>query len=220
DGPASTESPAFEDGPVLVHSPAASSGPVDGAADDETEDASAQEGAPTLGAAIADLFPSRDDEDAYLAVQVFLSAEHDTAAGALREALARKSGGTVAFGWGPRYLHSTGQLHKGGRPDGAFLFVTAAPDTGPSLEVPEAGFDFGRLQKAQADGDAQVLTDLGRRVLRLTLTDRSAGVAHLLAAIEALPDAPPRLPDEEPAPADEATAEADGEPVPETGSPR
>lgn len=185
---AAEDASAFVDGAVVVHTTTA---PPEHTGED------AEEAEQSLGAAIAGLFPSADDEDGYLAVQVFLSAEHDEAAASLREVLARKSGGTVAFGWGPRYLHSTGQFHKGGRPDGSFLFISADPETAPVVDVPEAGFDFARLQAAQAHGDAQVLTDLGRRVLRLTLTDRQAGVAHLIAAIEALPDAAPRRPDDE-----------------------
>lgn len=148
----------------------------------------------TLTEVLTDLLPDPDDEDQYLAVQVFLSAHQDSDAASLRDLLARKSGGTVAFGWGPRYLHSTGQFHKGGRPTGSFLFVTADPDTAPDVAVPEAGFGFAALQSAQAAGDAQVLTDAGRSVVRLTLSDRAAGVAHLLAAVESLPDPEPRVP--------------------------
>ncbi|SMY10925.1 glucose-6-phosphate isomerase [Brevibacterium jeotgali] len=183
--------PAFVDGPVTVHTMDSTPAPDT----EDTEDSEA--GEVSLAASIAALFPSQDDEDEYLAVQVFLSAEHDEAAASLRELLARKSGGTVAFGWGPRYLHSTGQIHKGGRPDGTFLFISADPATGPTVAVPEAGFDFARLQAAQAEGDAQVLADLGRRVVHLTLADRQEGVAHVLGAIEALPDPPPRRPEDE-----------------------
>ncbi|MGO1451142.1 MAG: glucose-6-phosphate isomerase [Brevibacterium yomogidense] len=184
----SEEASDFVDGPVVARTMTGTPAPAD-------EDAGEVEA--SLAAAIAALFPSPDDEDEYLAVQVFLSAEHDEAAASLRELLARKSGGTVAFGWGPRYLHSTGQFHKGGRPDGAFLFIAADPENSPTVDVPEAGFDFARLQAAQAAGDAQVLADLGRRVLSLTLTDRQAGVAHLIAAIESLPDPESRRPDDD-----------------------
>ncbi len=198
-----TPSPAFVDGPVRVDTTVP-------AADVPTRPA--DEGEQSLAAAVAALFPDPDDEDAYLAVQAFLSAEHDASAASLRDLLARKSGATVAFGWGPRYLHSTGQIHKGGRPDGAFLFVSADdPDTAPTIDVPEAGFDFARLQAAQADGDAQVLAELGRPVLRLTLTDRQAGMAHLLEAIESLPDAASRRPQEEAA--QEEAAQEDDQPV-------
>lgn len=208
--------PTLVDGPVIVR--ALESAPVSAGEDapgrtatdsDADEPAGAGDAGQSLASTVAGLFPSPDDEDGYLAVQAFLSAEHDEAAASLRELLARKSGGTVTFGWGPRYLHSTGQFHKGGRPDGTFLFISADPDSGPTVDVPEAGFDFARLQTAQADGDAQVLADLGRRVVHLTLTDRQAGVAHLLAAIESLPDAAPRRPEDEVAAAEEPSEAGD-----------
>lgn len=207
------DAPDFVEGPVTVHTMEGAPAPdgedteeraTTGSAAEADAAADADEVEQSLAASIAALLPSPDDEDEYLAVQVFLSAEHDADAASLRELLARKSGGTVAFGWGPRYLHSTGQIHKGGRPDGTFLFISADPATGPTVDVPEAGFDFARLQAAQAEGDAQVLADLGRRVVHLTLADRQAGVAHLLAAIEALPDPEPRRPE------DEDVADADG----------
>ncbi|GAA4507208.1 glucose-6-phosphate isomerase [Brevibacterium yomogidense] len=171
------DTPALVDGPVVVRTTV-------------TEERT------SLAEVLTDLLPDPDDEDEYLAVQVFLSADQDADAASLRDLLARKSGGTVAFGWGPRYLHSTGQFHKGGRPTGSFLFVTADTATAPDVAVPEAGFSFAALQSAQAAGDAQVLTDAGRPVVRLTLTDRAEGVAHLLAAVESLPDPEPRVPDE------------------------
>jgi glucose-6-phosphate isomerase len=83
----------------------------------------------------------------------------------------------VTFGWGPRFLHSTGQYHKGGPPVGVFVQVTGAVEQ--DVPVPARPFTFGQLIAAQAAGDAQVLTDLGRPVLRLHLTDRSAGIRRL-----------------------------------------
>ena len=61
----------------------------------------------------------------------------------------------VTFGWGPRFLHSTGQFHKGGPPVGAFLQITGAHAR--DLEIPGRPFSFGRLQLAQALGDRQAL---------------------------------------------------------------
>ena len=166
----------------------------------------------TIAEVLAALLPDPQDEDQYLAVQAFLSPQHDGDVARLRNLLARKSGGTVAFGWGPQYLHSTGQFHKGGRPTGAFLFLTGEPEAAPSLEIPQAGFTFAQLQVAQAEGDAAVLRDLGRPVVTLALADRSAGIGRLLEIVETLPDAPSRLPDEAPA-VDEVEpdpAESDG----------
>jgi glucose-6-phosphate isomerase len=84
----------------------------------------------------------------------------------------------VTFGWGPRFLHSTGQFHKGGPQVGAFLQVTAAPDG--KVDVPGRPFDLATLQAAQAAGDRQALLSRGRPFLRLHLTDRAAGLRRLL----------------------------------------
>jgi glucose-6-phosphate isomerase len=164
--------------------------------------------------AIAALLPSTTDEEEYLAVQAFLSPGQDGAIAAIRELLARKSGGTVAFSWGPRYLHSTGQFHKGGRPAGSFLFLAADPDTSPAIEIPEAGFSFAQMQLAQAQGDGEVLSDLGRAVVTLLLRDRTADISRLLQLLEELPDAPARLPEPEPISEPEPEQELESEESP------
>ncbi|MDN5669984.1 MAG: glucose-6-phosphate isomerase, partial [Renibacterium salmoninarum] len=95
------------------------------------------------------------------------------------------TGRPVTFGWGPRFLHSTGQFHKGGPAVGVFLQITAAPLE--DLAIPDRPFSFGQLIEAQAAGDAQVLADHGRPVLRLHLTERADGVAQLESVIGRLP---------------------------------
>ena len=102
----------------------------------------------------------------------------DSSAADLRETVAELSGLQTTFGWGPRFLHSTGQYHKGGHPNGGFLQITA--DVAEDLEVPDRPYTFATLQKAQAAGDAVVLASGGRPVLRLHLTDREAGLGTLL----------------------------------------
>jgi glucose-6-phosphate isomerase len=99
----------------------------------------------------------------------------------VRPALARRTGRPVTFGWGPRFLHSTGQYHKGGPGTGVYLQVTGAP--AGDLDVPGQPFTFGQLITAQAAGDAQVLADQGRPVLRLHLLDREAGTRRLLEVL-------------------------------------
>jgi glucose-6-phosphate isomerase len=121
----------------------------------------------------------------YLAVMAYLDRHGDAAVAGLRAPLARATGRPVTFGWGPRFLHSTGQYHKGGPPTGAFLQVTGAVTD--DLEVPGQPYTFGRLQAAQAAGDRQALAGRGRPVLRLHLRDRAAGIAQLLQAAEGLP---------------------------------
>jgi len=88
----------------------------------------------------------------------------------------------TTLGFGPRFLHSTGQLHKGGPDTGLFLQVVDEPE--PDLPVPGTGYSFGRLVTAQADGDFRALARRGRRVLRVNLGSR--GQAGLGALAEAL----------------------------------
>jgi glucose-6-phosphate isomerase len=113
----------------------------------------------------------------YLAVMAYLDREHEGALANVRAPLARRTGRPVTFGWGPRFLHSTGQYHKGGPAVGSYLQITA--DTTADLEVPDRPFTFGQLISAQATGDAQVLAEHQRPVLRLNLRDRASGLARL-----------------------------------------
>ncbi|MFF2840938.1 glucose-6-phosphate isomerase [Paenarthrobacter sp. NPDC057981] len=122
--------------------------------------------------------------DGYLSVQAYLDRISHAPLEGIREELAAVSGRPVTFGWGPRFLHSTGQFHKGGPAIGVFLQITAASST--DLEIPERPFTFGQLIAAQASGDAQVLEGHGRPVLRLHLTERAAGVAQLQEVVAAL----------------------------------
>lgn len=89
----------------------------------------------------------------------------------------------VTIGYGPRYLHSTGQYHKGGSNSGVFWQLTA--DAAPDLAIPGMDFSFGTLFAAQAAGDLQALHNHERRAIRLHLTgDRTTGLENLLRAIE------------------------------------
>ena len=113
----------------------------------------------------------------------YLDRFGDKAAAGMRAALARRLGGRqVTFGWGPRFLHSTGQFHKGGPQNQAFLQVTGVVTS--DLEVPGRPYTFGRLQLAQALGDLGALTERGRPAVRVHLLDRADGVAQLLEACE------------------------------------
>ena len=122
--------------------------------------------------------------DSYLSVQAYFDRLAFAGLEGIRDELAAVSGRPVTFGWGPRFLHSTGQFHKGGPAIGVFLQVTAAP--AEDLGIPDRPFTFGELIAAQAAGDAQVLGEHGRPVLRLHLTDRAAGVAQLQDIVAAL----------------------------------
>ncbi|MDJ0320216.1 glucose-6-phosphate isomerase [Pseudarthrobacter sp. PS3-L1] len=140
-------------------------------------------GAATAGQAISALLGELK-EDSYLSVQAYFDRLAYASLESVRDELATASGRPVTFGWGPRFLHSTGQFHKGGPAIGVFLQVTAA--AAGDLEIPDRPFTFGELIAAQAAGDAQVLSDHGRPVLRLHLNDRAAGVSQLQDIIAGL----------------------------------
>ncbi|MBA2531802.1 MAG: glucose-6-phosphate isomerase [Nocardioidaceae bacterium] len=117
----------------------------------------------------------------YVAVMAYLDPERDVALIETRRALAERTGRPATFGWGPRFLHSTGQYHKGGPAVGVYIQVSAeCPSDQP---IPDRPFSFGELIAAQAAGDAQVLADHGRPVLRLHLTDPGSGVRQLLEVL-------------------------------------
>lgn len=94
----------------------------------------------------------------------------------VRAAWGRSLRCATTLGFGPRYLHSTGQLHKGGPNNGLFLVITA--DTREDLSIPEMGWTFGELHRAQARGDMRALLARGRRVAHVHLSSLS-GIASL-----------------------------------------
>lgn len=105
----------------------------------------------------------------YLGLQAYLapSAQTTAALQRVRGMLARRTGLATTLGYGPRFLHSTGQLHKGGPGSGLFLQLVDAAT--PDLGVPESTYTFGQLIRGQAAGDAMALMQRGRRVLRIGL---------------------------------------------------
>ncbi len=116
----------------------------------------------------------------YLSVQAYVDRATYPQLDGVRELVAARAGRPVTFGWGPRFLHSTGQFHKGGPAVGVFIQVLQTPTT--DLEIPERPFTFGQLIEAQAAGDANVLAQLGRPVLTLTLTRPDAQLVSLFEA--------------------------------------
>lgn len=95
------------------------------------------------------------------------SAETELALQELRRFITLKYGVTVTVGFGPRFLHSTGQLHKGGKNNGYFIQITDAITT--DVEVPGQGYSFGTLITAQAQGDANALLNKQRKLLKLKI---------------------------------------------------
>ena len=104
----------------------------------------------------------------YVCIQAFIDPAREDELAPLVER-AHETGCVVTKGLGPRYLHSTGQLHKGGPNTG--LFVQVVDDTGDELPIPGREFGFGRLIRSQAAGDFAALAERGRRVVRIRLED-------------------------------------------------
>ncbi len=182
EGPLPEQTPAFTDGAIEVY---AEQLDLDGVADVAGAlrallaaiPGSPGDGSPPAGDGAPPTGPT-----GYLAVMAYLDRHADAGAARLRAALARRTGRPVTFGWGPRFLHSTGQYHKGGPPVGVYLQITGA--VANDLPVPGRPFGFGKLQAAQALGDLRALAGRDRPVLRLHLTDRKAGIEQLLLAAE------------------------------------
>jgi transaldolase / glucose-6-phosphate isomerase len=126
------------------------------------------------------LSPGRD----YFAILAYVPPDRDVVErlqrmrARVRDAL----GVATTLGFGPRFLHSTGQLHKGGPDTGVFLQITADP----AKDLPIPGWDqsFATLITAQALGDLSSLQGNGRRALRLHLTDLTDGLARLESMID------------------------------------
>jgi len=148
---------------------------LSGGAGPETEEgidvwADAASGAPgpELRQAISEWIGDAGDGSYVAALGYFReSPARNSGVAHLRQALAARTGLPTTFGYGPRYLHSTGQLHKGGPSGGLFVVLTADPSE--DLALPGADFTFGKLQRAQAMGDMVALRERGRRVLHVNL---------------------------------------------------
>lgn len=119
----------------------------------------------------------------YLALMAYIepSPEHDRELEPLRVALRDALRVAVTLGYGPRFLHSTGQLHKGGPPEGVFIQVTAG--SRQDVPVPGEKYSFGTLVAAQALGDFQALQQHGRAAVRLHLPDESQTSVKLLTTL-------------------------------------
>ena len=163
DHPSEPAAPAFVDGDIEVR----------GTAD-------VVSGATDLAGAISSLLSHLTD-DGYVSIQAYVDRVAHPALHALRDALAARAKRPVTFGWGPRFLHSTGQFHKGGPAVGVFLQITTVEET--DLQIPERPFTFGQLIRAQADGDASVLAEHGRPVLSLTLRNPGASIPVVVSAL-------------------------------------
>ena len=141
------------------------------------------DGSDAVGVIAAQMAGSRAGD--YFAILIYFSPSPDEERliAHIQRRLRHVTKRAVTIGYGPRYLHSTGQYHKGGGDNGIFLQLTA--DAAPDLAIPSMDFSFGTLFAAQAAGDLRALRSHGRRALRLHLTgDRSIGLESLLTAID------------------------------------
>ncbi|MFD6699027.1 MULTISPECIES: glucose-6-phosphate isomerase [unclassified Microbacterium] len=120
--------------------------------------------------------------DGYVSIQAYVNRLEMPQLQGLRELVAADSGRPTTFGWGPRFLHSTGQYHKGGPAQGVFLQILERTDV--DLEIPGRPFTFGQLIEAQAAGDAGVLAAHGRPVVTLTITEPQDDVLDLFEAAQ------------------------------------
>ena len=112
-----------------------------------------------------------------------MNGPHEVQLQSIRHAVREKKHVATCLGFGPRFLHSTGQAYKGGPNSGVFLQITC--DDAADLPVPDQKYTFGIVKAAQARGDFQVLADRNRRALRVHLgRDVAAGLAALQHAVE------------------------------------
>jgi glucose-6-phosphate isomerase len=112
--------------------------------------------------------------DGYVSIHAYADSEGVVEGDVIQGSVARQSGRPTTFGWAPRFLHSTGQYHKGGPQQG--VFVQIVDESATDFPIPGRPFSFGELLAAQANGDAHVLSQHGRPVLTLrALTEAGLG---------------------------------------------
>jgi len=116
-------------------------------------------------------FLSKAKKGDYIAINAYLPRNTNTLKRLqkLRKGIMKGTGCATTLGFGPRFLHSTGQLHKGGPARALFLQITTDPVK--DLEIPNQGITFGTLEHAQALGDLEALISRKRRVLRVHLNN-------------------------------------------------
>ena len=118
----------------------------------------------------------------YFAVLAYLARGIDDEIYKIRKLIAAKSKTATTFGWGPRYLHSTGQFHKGGQQNGAFIVITG--DSGSDIEIPNKDYTFSQLIMAQALADIESISERNLPVIRVHLKNRKKAIARLISDLE------------------------------------
>jgi len=118
----------------------------------------------------------------YFAVMAYLTRGEDDLIAELSELISAKTGVASTFGWAPRFLHSTGQFHKGGSPNGAFIQITSQDQI--DLAIPGKTFTFKELITAQAIGDAVALRNRNYPFLQVHLKDKKMGILKLIEGLK------------------------------------
>ena len=134
-----------------------------------------------IRSAIAEIL-SNVPSNGYVALHAYLDRISNPAFSELRDIVASTSERPTTFGWGPRFLHSTGQFHKGGPAVGVFIQLVSKAQT--DLAVPGRDFTFGELIASQAAGDAKVLADHQRPVLTITFEDNETALKLIKSSLE------------------------------------
>jgi glucose-6-phosphate isomerase len=118
----------------------------------------------------------------YFAILAYLARGSDDEIYKTRKLIAAKSKTATTFGWGPRYLHSTGQFHKGGQQNGAFIVITG--DAGSDIEIPNKDYTFSQLIMAQALADIESISERNLPVIRIHLKNRKKAITRLISDLE------------------------------------
>ena len=118
----------------------------------------------------------------YFAILAYLARGSDDEIYKTRKLIAAKSKTATTFGWGPRYLHSTGQFHKGGQQNGAFIVITG--DSGSDIEIPNKDYTFSQLIMAQALADVESISERNLPVIRIHLKNRKKAITRLISDLE------------------------------------
>ncbi len=168
-GAKETEKPLFAQGGISLYADAAN--------------AKALKGANTLEGCLKAHF-GRVKKGDYVALLAFIerNVEHAKELDAMRAAIRDATGAAACQGFGPRFLHSTGQAYKGGPDTGVFLQITCKH--AHDIAVPGKGYSFGAVEDAQAAGDLAVLAERGRRTVRIHFDDVKQGLPALRRAVE------------------------------------
>jgi glucose-6-phosphate isomerase len=114
----------------------------------------------------------------YFAVMAYLTRSLDNKISDIQEIISSQSNKPTTFGWAPRFLHSTGQFHKGGQPNGGFIQITGESEI--DMAIPGADFTFNNLLMAQAIGDGIALRKRDYPFIQIHLKDKELGTAKLL----------------------------------------